>query len=61
MEQLSWQRDKVAAQPRQIVQVVKEAYQMVHKLAILAEAPVELRIQRLAVGVCEAKEEMAKV
>lgn len=34
---------------------------MVPKMAILAEAPAEARIQRLAAGVREVREEMAKV
>lgn len=41
--------------------MVDEAFQMVPKLAIQAEEPVEVRIQKLAAGVSEAKEEMAKV
>ena len=61
MEQLSLQHDKVVAQNRQIVQVVEEACQMVLELAIQGEEPVEAHIQKLAAGVREAKEEMAKV
>lgn len=34
---------------------------MVPELAILAKAPTEARIQRLATGVHEAQEEMVKV
>lgn len=44
-----------------MVQVMEEAYEMVPELVILAEAPPEVHIQRLASGVCEAREEMAKV
>jgi hypothetical protein len=44
-----------------MVQILEEACQMVPKLAILIEAPAEARIQRLAVGVHEAREEMASV
>jgi hypothetical protein len=61
MEQLSLQRDEVVSQNRQMVQVLEEACQMVPELAIPAEAPAEARIQRLAAGVREAREEMAKV
>lgn len=36
-------------------------YQMVSELAIQSEEPMEAHIQKLVVGVREAKEEMAKV
>jgi len=38
-----------------------EAYQSVLELAIPADIPAEVRIHRLATGVCEAREEMTKV
>ena len=47
MEQLSVQCDEVVSQNRQMVQVIKEARQMVPKLAILVETAAE---------VCEARE-----
>lgn len=43
------------------MQVVEEAYKMVRELVIPVEELVEARIWRLAAGVHEAKEEMAKV
>lgn len=58
---MSLQHDVVVAQDGNIVQVVEEAFWMVPKLAILAEELVEARIHRLAVGVCDAREEMARV
>jgi len=41
--------------------VVEESFQMVSKLAIQVEEPVEARVRKLAAGVHEAKEEMARV
>ena len=61
MEQLSLYHEEVMSQNRQMVQVLEEACQMVLELAIPAEEPAEVRIQRLAAGVREAREEMVKV
>ena len=61
MEQLSLQCDEVVSQNRYMVQVLEEAFQMVPELAIPTEATIEACIQRLEVGVCKVKEEMANV
>lgn len=44
-----------------MAQVLEEAFEMVPKLAILADAPTKVCIHGLEVGVREAREEMAKV
>lgn len=61
MEQLSLQRDKLLSQNQHLVQMIDDACQSIPKLAILADIPVEARIQRLAAGVYEAREEITKV
>jgi len=55
MEQLSLQRDEVVSQNRKMVQVLEEACQMVPKLAIPIDAPVDARIHRLTTGVRKKK------
>jgi len=48
-------------QNKQIMQVVEGACQMVPELDIQAEKPVEARVRKLAIGVCDAQAKMARV
>jgi len=48
-------------QNKQIMQVVEEACQMVPELDIQAEELVEVCVHKLAIGVCDARAEMARV
>ena len=43
------------------MQVVEEAYRMVPELAIPEEEPVAVHVCKLAMGVCDACTEMARV
>jgi len=43
------------------MKVVEEAYQMVLELVIQAKEIVEERVRKLEAGVCQAKEEKARV
>ena len=58
---MSLQRDEVVAQNIHIVQVVEEACKMVPELAIPTEESVKARVHNLAAGVCDEREEMARV
>ena len=48
-------------QNQQLVQVIDDACQSIQELAIPENMLAEARIHRVAVGVCEAREEMTKV
>jgi len=61
LELLGLQHNEVVDQNKKIMQVVEEACQMVLELDIQVEELVEVRIHKLAVGVCDARREMARI
>ena len=61
IEQLSLQNNEVVEQNRLIVQVVEEACQMVSKLAIQVEEPVEVRVRKLATRLHDGRSKMVGV
>lgn len=61
IEQLSLQRNEAVEQDKEIMQVVEEPCRMVLELEIQAEEPVEVRIRKLAIVVCDARVEITRV